>query len=136
MDLFRKLLVIVSACLPLPAFRDRTAVLAWLENLNEPLADLIATIANQLQAVGFVDIVLPGGVVVQIVMDAHGEAHMLQSDQVQLAQALSVDESGMPMAGGKWLDLFMKLLPFILQILPFFLEPEPDPEPGPEPPVV
>jgi len=136
MDLFRKLLAIVSAALPLPAFTDKAAVDAWLDRLSEPLADLIASIAAELQAEGFVDIELPTGGVATIVVGQDGVLGMAEGQQLQLAQALSVDESGMPRVGGKWLDLFMKLLPFILQILPFFLEPDPDPSPEPEPPVV
>lgn len=138
MDLFRKLLAIASAALPLPPFADKEAVLAWLGNLSEPLAELIASIAGELQAEGFVDIELPSGDVATIVMGSDGVACMTEGHRMQLAQALSVDESGVPQARGKWLELFMKLLPFILQILPFFLEPDPrpDPSPEPDPPVV
>jgi len=129
MELFQRLLTIVSAALPLPAFGDKEAVLAWLDPLGDPLADLITLIATQLQADGFVDVILPTGEVAQIVLGLDGVARMSDEHQVRLGQALGTDDEGLPRADGKWRELFKKLLPFLLQILPFFLEPNPEPEP-------
>jgi hypothetical protein len=43
----RLILALVKAGLPVPTFTDRDAVEAWLDGLNGPLADTIATVASK-----------------------------------------------------------------------------------------
>lgn len=130
MSLFLKLLALVKAAFPIPSFRDVAAVTAWLQDLAAPEADLIVAMVNQFIATRQVEIELPSGEIVTLAADSTGKVMASPASMDMLAEAIA-NESGEPK--GKWLDLLKKLLPIILQILPFFLEPAPAPGPVPLP---
>ena len=126
--MFAKLLALIAAALPLPAFADAAAVKAWLSGLNPAIADLIAALVAQFKATGRIEIECPDGTVCSMAPDAAGVWTMAEEDQAKLVAA-APEKFG----DGKFLEIFKQFLPLILQLLPLFLKKEPDPEPTPAP---
>jgi len=138
MSLFMKLLALVKAAMPLPAFSDLTSVTTWLTNLAPAEADLIVSLVGQFKSQGFVEIELPNGNSVRMTATRDGRC-MSGYDQAMLAGALAnADPKGM----GNWLEALQKiiaLIPALLEIIAIFTvepSPTPDPDPAPQPPIV
>jgi len=137
MGLFLKLIAVLKAALPLPAWLDRAAVEAWLTGLAPPEADLISTIAAQLLATGHVDFDLPDGAVVSIALADDGKPTMSDYHLDLLAATLAAELPERDARGwAQWIAIALELLPIILDIFRrLFPSPSPTPEPTP-PPVV
>ncbi len=147
MNLLVLILSLLRNVFPLPAFKDRDAVLEWLHRLESHAADLITAIVAQFQATGRVAIPLPDGS--ELVLVESGQCMAIDPGAVkERLRAIpedqwkrAVDHAGISGSAidaeawgdGKFLDMFMALLPYLIKFLPFFLGPQPTPEP-PEPP--
>ncbi len=151
MNLLVLILGLLRNVFPLPAFKDRDAVLEWLHRLESHAADLITAIVAQFGATGRVTIPLPDGSELGLVdygrcmpidtgaveerLRAIPEAYWNQWQEEYWNQGKVVANDAEAWGDGKFLHMFMALLPYLIKFLPFFLGPQPTPEP-PEPPVV
>jgi len=128
MNLLLLIVEVVKSALPLPDWKDKTAVEKWLADTNGPLAVLIAGMVAQFKTTGRIALVLPDGGTV--VLADSGRCMAVEPDAVAETIVASDPEAW---GDGKWLEMLKMLLPIILQILPLFLEPGPKPKPAPTP---
>ena len=131
MNLFRAIVSLIQATLPLPTWSDKEAVAKWLDGVNPILAELIAEVFGQFEKTGSVAITLLDGD--ELVLMSQGRP--MGFDEVGAEKLAAEAEAEMPgkFGDGQILAWLQKLLPIIIQILPFLLEPAPAPEP-PVPP--
>lgn len=137
MSLFLKLVALFRIAFPLPAWTDKTTVTEWLENMAPAIADLLASFLTQYQTTGSAELSLPTGATISIFEGLDGKPTMTADHAGMLCEACcasltsEADELPEKIGDGKILEMLMKLMPLILQILPLFLA---TPAPKPEPP--
>ncbi len=135
MGTLKLLIGIIAAALPLPAWENETERLAWWTKLGPNVTALIAVLAAQFKATGRAAIQLPDGT--ELVLADSGKCCCVDADGIEVRLGDIADEEWVVAVGpekwgdGKFMEMFMKLLPYIIQILPLFLEPKPEPKPEP-----
>lgn len=114
MELFAKIIALLRCLYPLPAFTDAGNILKWLNALSPAGSELIAFIVNQLQTKGFAEVSLPNGeaVIIRRTSATEYSSHIVAS---------AVAYEGDVEADGKWIALFKKMLPYIIQFLPLLI---------------
>ena len=120
MNLFRAIVSLIQAALPLPTWSDKEAVAKWLDGVNPILAELIAEVFGQFEKTGNVVLELPGDEVVLF----SAEKPMSSDEAIveKVSAAITAEDPG-KFGDGQILAWIAKLLPFFMQILPFILTP-------------
>lgn len=116
MNMFSLLVRCLAMALPLPNWTDKEAVDTWLENIGPNLAEVIAEIFSKAKD-GSVKLELPDGQVIDLMDPKCG----------------AIPDMPAAWGDGAILAALAKLLPILIQVLPYFLSPAPDPAPAPAP---
>jgi hypothetical protein len=140
MGTLRLLFDILAAALPLPVWSDEEDSGEWWAGLGPSVTALIAALVAQFKTTGRATMMLPDGT--ELIFADSGKCLSCDCDAVE-GRLLAIPTDRWVVAvgpekwgDGKFMEMLMKLLPYIIQILPLFLEPKPAPAPTPDPGVL